>query len=247
MWFNSADDIEPCSLREQLKSGEAGWITRIGVSLAALAALAAVAMLVLALINTMTPPLQYQVTQRDGSVNVYTRPRIDDEHVALGVALAAAAWCFVLTKVWATYRRFRLLMRGVFGVIGIWAVAIPLSVALDSWARPSEELWIAMTILLAAAATFLWITHVGHKAAAGRRLRQRDGIINVICPACGYSLIGLREARCPECGEQFTLDELIRRQEFALPKSALVVTDRTEGRSPEAPRQPQSASFSAGR
>jgi hypothetical protein len=38
-------------------------------------------------------------------------------------------------------------------------------------------------------------------AAAGRD--------TVACPICGYNLTGLREARCPECGGQFTLEELL--------------------------------------
>ena len=28
------------------------------------------------------------------------------------------------------------------------------------------------------------------------------------CPRCGYNLTGLREAQCPECGADFTLDEI---------------------------------------
>lgn len=28
------------------------------------------------------------------------------------------------------------------------------------------------------------------------------------CPACGYNMRGLTEARCPECGAEFTLDQL---------------------------------------
>jgi predicted MFS family arabinose efflux permease len=35
--------------------------------------------------------------------------------------------------------------------------------------------------------------------------------IDMACPNCGYNLTGLREARCPECGSQFTLDELFAR------------------------------------
>ncbi|HUT94525.1 MAG TPA: hypothetical protein VMY37_34030, partial [Thermoguttaceae bacterium] len=31
----------------------------------------------------------------------------------------------------------------------------------------------------------------------------------VCCPVCGYNMTGLRESRCPECGSQFTLDELL--------------------------------------
>jgi len=227
MWFESADEIESPSLWAQVRSGEAGWPTRVGISLAALAALTAVAMAVLALINTMAVPGQIQIPQRDGTVRIYTRPAINEEHIALGVALAAAAWCFLLTRIWATYRRFRLLLRAVFGVVGIWGVAVPLCVALDTWSRPSEELWIAMTILAACAATFLWVTHAGHKAAAARKLRRPDSAINVACPRCGYSMVGLHEARCPECGERFTLDDLIRRQDFALPKPAAASPQRT--------------------
>ena len=38
------------------------------------------------------------------------------------------------------------------------------------------------------------------------------GAEHVSCPVCGYNLTGLREARCPECGSQFTLDQLIQSQ-----------------------------------
>ncbi len=34
----------------------------------------------------------------------------------------------------------------------------------------------------------------------------------VYCPKCGYALNGLREARCPECGEIYTLDALLASQ-----------------------------------
>jgi hypothetical protein len=34
----------------------------------------------------------------------------------------------------------------------------------------------------------------------------------VCCPVCGYNMTGLREARCPECGGQFTIDELLTAQ-----------------------------------
>ena len=34
----------------------------------------------------------------------------------------------------------------------------------------------------------------------------------VCCPVCGYNMTGLREARCPECGGQFTVDELLTAQ-----------------------------------
>lgn len=34
----------------------------------------------------------------------------------------------------------------------------------------------------------------------------------VICTKCGYALNGLREARCPECGQVYTLDALFLAQ-----------------------------------
>ena len=34
----------------------------------------------------------------------------------------------------------------------------------------------------------------------------------VSCPLCGYNLTGLHEARCPECGARFTLDQLLATQ-----------------------------------
>ena len=38
------------------------------------------------------------------------------------------------------------------------------------------------------------------------------GTDSVSCPVCGYNLTGLREARCPECGASFTLDQLLAGQ-----------------------------------
>lgn len=33
-----------------------------------------------------------------------------------------------------------------------------------------------------------------------------------LCPACGYAMAGLTEARCPECGASYSLEELWQRQ-----------------------------------
>lgn len=45
------------------------------------------------------------------------------------------------------------------------------------------------------------------KAERSQRLAAM-GISALPCPSCGYNLSGLRESRCPECGAQFTLDQL---------------------------------------
>ncbi len=50
---------------------------------------------------------------------------------------------------------------------------------------------------------------VWRETPAERMMRLgRLGARGVLCPLCGYNLAGLREARCPECGATFTLDQL---------------------------------------
>ena len=62
-------------------------------------------------------------------------------------------------------------------------------------------LWIVATI-------FVW-----RETAAERAARiDNTGRDAVICPTCGYNLTGLKEPRCPECGTQFTLDQLLASQ-----------------------------------
>jgi hypothetical protein len=44
------------------------------------------------------------------------------------------------------------------------------------------------------------------------RLGDGGGVATLVCPTCGYNLTGLRELRCPECGAQYTLDQLVAAQ-----------------------------------
>jgi hypothetical protein len=62
-------------------------------------------------------------------------------------------------------------------------------------------LWIVATI-------FVW------RETANERATRVDntGRDAIICPTCGYNLTGLKDARCPECGTQFTLDQLLASQ-----------------------------------
>jgi hypothetical protein len=62
-------------------------------------------------------------------------------------------------------------------------------------------LWLVSTI-------FVWQESPAERAE--RVARATGGA--VACPTCGYNLTGLREARCPECGSQFTVDQLLAAQ-----------------------------------
>jgi hypothetical protein len=61
-------------------------------------------------------------------------------------------------------------------------------------------LWLVATV-------FLWRESTSER---GARLNQNKNTL--VCPTCGYNLTGLQTPRCPECGTQFTLDQLIAQQ-----------------------------------
>ncbi|HEX8322928.1 MAG TPA: hypothetical protein VF595_03350 [Tepidisphaeraceae bacterium] len=58
--------------------------------------------------------------------------------------------------------------------------------------------WVLATVLL-------W------RETAAERLGRltAHGMPALECPLCGYNLAGLTEARCPECGASFTLEQLV--------------------------------------
>lgn len=62
----------------------------------------------------------------------------------------------------------------------------------------------------------VWVlgTVIVWKESSQERLERLKtyGTDAVCCPTCGYNMTGLREARCPECGGQFTVDELLTAQ-----------------------------------
>jgi hypothetical protein len=58
--------------------------------------------------------------------------------------------------------------------------------------------WVLSTVLI-------W------RETAAERLGRltAHGMPALACPLCGYDLAGLTEARCPECGASFTLEQLV--------------------------------------
>ena len=63
-------------------------------------------------------------------------------------------------------------------------------------------LWQVMTI-------FIWRETAQERS---QRLRQATGHTSIVCPTCGYNMTGLKGTRCPECGSEFTLDEILAGQ-----------------------------------
>jgi len=195
-WLNQGELREgDRSLVRDLRTGRAGAPLRIGLSLVAAAGLVSVLM------------FMFGVLDQGG--------RIRDQHVAMGLALAGATWCVSLAWLWSSYRKWRRLIATICTVLGIWLVAIPVCVIISEVVR-NESFLIAGTIFLGVSATIGTIVVNAHYATRGRPLEDASGAIAVVCPQCRYSLVGLESCQCPECGASYTVDRLIKEQDYAL-------------------------------
>lgn len=211
-------DAAERSFIDDLKQGRTGAPVRVLLSLAAAALALAPGMFVCGLIET-------------------TGGRAEDHHIAMAIASAAVLWGVALIFVWWGYRRCRHVIRSVVGIVTVWAVVLPSTLAVASAFRQTE-FFIASMILPAVAMTLAFIALGVSRTVIGRRVVDRRGRIVVCCPACKYSLVGLRSTTCPECGERFTVDQIILAQGYAS------VNALTEGEPVEvlAPRAPELAS-----
>lgn len=150
----------------------------------------------------------------------YPRFRVRDNDVVVALLAAAAIWVLISCWIWRGIRT----SRGFPLHRALWSLAVALGAAammpIIDWAVVNEEEILMTAIGLAAGAVILliWIPYV-RGASTRKQITDSDGVVQISCPDCGYSMVGLREARCPECGSAFTLDELILSQPFA--KSAL--------------------------
>ena len=83
----------------------------------------------------------------------------------------------------------------------------PIAVLLGGGTVPIT--WVLSTVLI-------W-----RETAAERLTRlTAQGMPVLACPLCGYNLAGLTEARCPECGASFTLEQLVLARPRPGPQSA---------------------------
>jgi hypothetical protein len=107
---------------------------------------------------------------------------------------------------WTSTRR-----RRTWGLLGAGAGVAAISCGIGYLAFPFEGGALGLMI-----GTMLWAlgwlggtAWVWRENAAERAERLKNlGVGTIACPRCGYNLTGLREARCPECGSQYTIDQL---------------------------------------
>ena len=87
------------------------------------------------------------------------------------------------------------------GILVISRYQVPPQIATMIGGGTVPITWVLSTVLL-------W------RETAGERLGRltAHGMPAVACPLCGYDLAGLTEARCPECGSRFTLEQIVLAQ-----------------------------------
>ena len=85
-----------------------------------------------------------------------------------------------------------------FATLGYFALSVVLRN--DIFAMFIASILAPLTWLIAT--VYVWRNAIGE---------TRDST-GVVCPNCNYNLTGLTEARCPECGSTFTLDQLFATQ-----------------------------------
>ena len=181
---------------DDVRKGRAGFVLRFALSLAAVAVCLSALMFFFGFIEA-------------------AGGRVNDGLAAGGFAVAAAVWFAALAWLWATYPRWRRFLRTLFAVLTVWAVTIPLCVMIEEVVRRAEFL-ITGSIFMAIGITITLIGTAAYRSLGGRPLEDAAGAICVTCPGCGYSMVGLPSCQCPECGRAYTIDQLIRGQDYAV-------------------------------
>jgi hypothetical protein len=193
------------SLWQELRDGTAGPGIRVFVSLAAALLLTGLASAAPYFISLLFPSLRPRFNY-PGSVEVFP---------LFACALAASVAYFgVLHWIWDKPLRKRGFWYSAALSFGIWTVSFAACVGV-AIALPGDEEFVIFAVLCSAgAATLILWVETWRRYGRGRPQLTDQGKFDVRCPKCDYSMIGLTESRCPECGVQFTLDELLSRQGF---------------------------------
>jgi len=124
----------------------------------------------------------------------------------------AIAWILIWRSAvkWTGLRWLGTIVTGLLSLIcggGIAALCLilnprlPLPVPVLAGGAIVPIVWVLATVLL-------WRETPRERMARLAAL----GLKGIHCPICGYELTGLSEARCPECGARFTLDQLFAAQ-----------------------------------
>ena len=141
------------------------------------------------------------------------------------MAFAIFYWLLLWRKVvdWTGWR----ITGTVLTVLGSIGIATAFGTLLAG--RGDEEVGIILGTLFASIAWLVATVMIWRETPGERANRMRlYGKQALFCPKCGYNLTGLYEARCPECGAKYTLDELVASQQRDQVEDVSVAREQVE-------------------
>ena len=147
--------------------------------------------------------------------------RVDDEVILFCFFIAALVYVGVLYWIWSRSISKRAVLLTAAVTIGLWLIVGGLSILVANVLRSGEVLATSFFFAGAGATVMLWLT-MWRRFSGGKSLRTVEGEIDVRCPTCDYSMVGLSTTECPECGQHLTIDQLIAKQNYEAlaPKTA---------------------------
>ncbi len=138
---------------------------------------------------------------------------LDENITLLASTIAFAVWAGVVLLFWTGKRRSVMSFLTVGALLILWLVTIALCFFWSQVSPRGEGLFIGGTLLAGIAGSIGVILLILRTRGNGN---IHDGSSHaakeVRCPSCGYSMNGLHECTCPECGGRFTIDQLLSAQ-----------------------------------
>ena len=119
----------------------------------------------------------------------------------------ASYWILLWRKsvIWNQRRPFATLAAAGAAIM----IAIVLAIMIAAVVRYSESF---PAFVGTVAAPLLWLVATVFICRRPNECAGHSVTASVVCPACNYNMTGLTTARCPECGAEFTLDQLFSSQ-----------------------------------
>ena len=196
------------SFWRELADGTAGPVVRVMVTLVIGVCLAGLCALLSYCLAALIPAW----SRGDGRFGIYPR---DELVVGLGVMavgafIAASAW------LWSRKGRWRAIVGPTISSVLIAVATIVLCLLVGNGLGGDKDfLFFGLIMLGSAGVILVWVMRI-YRISRGRPVKNvSDGLVNLHCPNCNYRMVGLKESRCPECGTQYTLDELLAKQNFS--------------------------------